>query len=101
MTGRDEKHAIAASNHFELKWPYGGLQHARLDVRNSPKFGLDVMVSVEKGQILCPVPYGCKVAVRFDDGPIIKVAALPSSDYSSDTIFVKDANSFLAKLAKA
>lgn len=59
--------AVASTNVIELRPPYDGAQRATLTLRNHPRHGLDVMLSVQRGQFACGVG-GCKVTVRIDDG---------------------------------
>lgn len=75
-----------SENVVEFGFPYRGVQHATLTLRTHPKYGKDVIVSIERGQILCPSYDGCSVSVRFDDGKVQKFRASPSGDRSTISI---------------
>src|SRR5688572_17001139 len=57
---------VQSSNSVEFAFPYTGRQYGRLQLRVHPKYGKDVILSVERGQFLCML--GCNVSVRFDEG---------------------------------
>jgi hypothetical protein len=53
-----------------------------------PRYGKDVIFSVNKGQILCDVIDGCSITVKFDDKKAIRVHAVEPNDHSSDSLFL-------------
>lgn len=87
-------------NSFNLSFPYHGQQHARLVVRKHPRWGLDVFVAIERGQLICDFDE-CAINVRFDDGPIKTFRVNKPSDHSSEIFFVANASSFVTQLTKA
>lgn len=93
--------AINSKNTVNFKWPYSGDQHALLSLRTHPKYGKDAILSIGKGQFLCPSYKGCKIDARFDDGSVVSFKANPSSDHSSEVIFINDYHAFVEKLLKA
>jgi len=70
-------------------------------VRKSPGQGVDVLLVVSSGQLMCPSYEGCAGTVRFDNGPAQRISFNGPADNSSDTIFVKGAKGFISKLKNA
>jgi hypothetical protein len=96
------RHAsILSSNTVNFNFPYSGTQHGTLTLRDSPRYGKDVIISIEKGQILCPSYDGCTVLVRFDDENPSRYSALPPEDNSTETIFIQNYSRFVAKMMRA
>ena len=103
MTGKMTTFAtIQSTNSLNLDFPYKGSNFGTIMVRQHPSYGLDVMVSIDKGQVLCSSYSGCPIEVRFDDKPAVKFSGTESADRSSDRIFLTNAKSFInsAKTAK-
>lgn len=86
----------------DLHSPYGPGVRATLLVRRHPRYGRDVIVSIDRGQLLCR-SYGnpCRIMVRFDDRPAMAFEGAAPSDHSSDTVFVRGHDRFVAELKKA
>lgn len=102
MTGKQSKSAIVEStNQFEFGFPYAGLQNAKLTLRRHPRFGDDVILSIERGQILCRSYEDCSVTVRFDDEKPVQLSGIGPADNSSDTVFIRGFDRFKNKLVKA
>lgn len=95
-------HAVVSStNTVEFKFPYSGAQHATLSLRTDPRYGKDVIFSIEKGQILCHSYEDCTVLVRFDDEQASNYSAVGAADNSTETIFIRNYDRFVGKMAKA
>jgi hypothetical protein len=92
---------ILSTNTVNFSFPYAGEQHARLALRTHPRFGKDVIFSIERGQLLCPSYEDCNVLVRFDDEPPSNYSAVGSADNSTETIFIRNYKRFVGKLLKA
>lgn len=92
---------VSSTNSFEFEFPYQGKQHAKLTLRKHPRWGNDVMFSIEKGQILCHSYGDCSVRVRFDDGPSQTLTGTEPADNSSETVFIPGFQRFSSQLAKA
>ena len=102
MTGKSSKSAsITSDNSLSLSFPYSGKNHAFLTVRQHPQYGLDVILQIQQGQILCSSYGGCPIQVKFDDAPPIRFNGVPSADHDSTTIFFQGANKFINQAAKA
>lgn len=103
MTSKVTTYAsLDSSNSLRLSAPYSGENTGWVTVRKHASMGLDVMVVIRKGQILCPSYSGCNVKVRFGEGQPVTFSALPPSDHSSTSVFIRNAQSFIdkAKIAK-
>lgn len=93
--------SISSSNTVNFDFPYSGAQHGRLTLRTDPKYGKDVIFSIEKGQILCPSYDGCTIRVRFDDEDATSYSASAAADNSTETIFIRNYSAFVGKMMKA
>jgi hypothetical protein len=102
MTGKKAEYAtIQSDNSLNLGFPYSGRNHGTLTVRKHPKHGLDVIVSVDKGQILCRSYSGCFVVARFDSGKPQRFSALEPGDHSSESVFIQNSSRFVQAAKKA
>jgi len=102
MTGKAESYAyVESDNSLDLSSPYAGRNHGRITVRRHPKYGLDVVVSVDKGQILCRAYQGCSVMVRFDNGKPQQFSAVEPADYSSESVFLTNRARFISAAKKS
>lgn len=101
MTGKQEVSVWTRSTYsFPLDFPHRGMHYGYLTVRRHPRYGTDVMISVDEGQMICD--YGdCKVLVRFDDKKASSYAVTKPSDHSSKTWFLNDTSRFLKSLARS
>ena len=92
--------SINSSNSIDLSFPYSGTQYASLQLRNHPRYGKDVIFSIDKGQLLCSYN-GCNVLVRFDEGSPIRFSANEPSDHSTTYLFIGNYAGFMKKMLKA
>jgi hypothetical protein len=101
MRGGESRYAqLEGSNTIDLDFPYGE-QRGEILVRQSPKFGFDILVGVPSGQIMCNSFSNSHINVKFDDGPIRRYGCTDASDGSSNMVFVQGAKGFLANLKKS
>jgi hypothetical protein len=84
---------LESTNELEFDFPYQGGSTATICFRQSPQYGFDAWVSVERGQFTCLMD--CTVRVKFDDGEIHTFSAGGASDGSADIVFISNANRFL------
>ncbi len=91
---------VLSTNAVTFGFPYGGPQHAALSVRKHPRYGNDVILSLEKAQFLCHLD-SCEVLVRFDNGDSKQYSASEPADHSSNTLFLHDYESFVSNLINA
>lgn len=102
MTGKDMQLAeIYSTNTQDLHWPYGPNVRAEITIRKHPRYGKDVIVTLTKGQILCRSYENCKIMIRFDDGSPESYSAIGPADHSSDQVFIRNFDKFVARLKKA
>jgi hypothetical protein len=100
----DRKTLLACVNSTDevaLNPPYDAVT-ARLCIRNSPKFGVDVYYVLNgDGQILCDSYDGCSVKVRYGDAPAGRNGANTAADHSSNIIFLTGPRAVATRVAKA
>lgn len=87
-------------NTFSLARPFHGDQSAYISVRQHPRFGHDVFISVERGQLYC-AQTKCYISTRFDGGNVKRYAVSEPDDGRSSVWFIDDAKGFSAQLAKS
>lgn len=92
---------VSSSNTVNFDFPYAGAQHAILHLRIDPRYGKDVIFSIEKEQILCHSYEDCTVLVRFDDEQAVNYMAAGAADNSTETIFFRNYGRFAEKMIKA
>jgi hypothetical protein len=93
--------AVSSKNTVEFDFPYAGAQHATLNLRVDPRYGKEVIFSIERGQILCHSYEDCTVLVRFDDEKTTNYSAVGAADNSTETIFIRNYDRFVEKMLKA
>mgnify|MGYP001423839791 FL=1 len=98
------KASLLSENKINLSFPYQGSQNGTLSVRNHPRWGKNIYLKIEQGQILSIDGYSFDnkyFLVRFDDGDVKKWNYVGSSDQSSDIIFISNEKKFLKQLTAA
>lgn len=102
MTGKPVRQAsIQSSNTVALEFPYSSTTSARLNIRTHPRHGRDVIVQLSSGQTLCKSYEDCTLLVRFDGDPPREYAGAGPSDYSSETVFIRNYTRFVSRLRTA
>lgn len=89
--------SIKSSNTFQFDFPYQGEQRATLVLRKHPRYGNDVILSIEKGQFMAGVT-GKIVHVRFDDNTPIKITAFGPDDHDSKILFLQGYKKIVERL---
>jgi hypothetical protein len=92
--------SVTSTNSFEFDFPYTGRQHATLMLRRHPRWGNDVILQIERGQLLCS-SYDCEIRVRFDEDAPRTYSGNEPADNSSESIFIEGYSRFEARLQKA
>ncbi len=92
---------LASANVIEFRPPYAGHQRAWLHIRQHPRFGRDVILSLDRAQFVCGVVDGCTVLVRFDDSAAQRFSASEPEDHSSNLLFIEGYARFVTAMAKA
>lgn len=101
MRGAESRYAqLDAANTIHLDFPYGE-QRGQILVRQSAKYGFDILIGVPSGQVLCSSFQDTYINVKFDDGPIQRYRCTDARDGTSNMVFVQGAKGFLAKLMKS
>lgn len=86
--GRIHLASVESNNTISLDFPYEGEQHGRLVLRQHPKHGNDVYLTIERGQLL-DSEYNSPVVARFDDDRPLSFATSGPSDHSTETLFLR------------
>lgn len=86
--GRVRTAEVRSTNTISLDSPYDGEQHATLIIRKHPAYGTDVIIKIEKGQLL-DSEYHSKVLVRFDDDKMLAFSSVGPDDLSSESLFLR------------
>lgn len=92
---------IASENAVNFGFPYQGAQHGTLIIRDHPSHGKDVILKIERGQILCQSYQDCEIRIRFDEGSATTWRAVGPSDNSSTTIFLRNQATFRQRMRSA
>ncbi len=92
---------VTSTNSLNFGFPYHGRNKGELLVRKNVRGGDSVMISVDKGQILCSGYDGCTVTVRFDDDEPVNFDGVGAADYDSTVVFIKHNAPFIEKATKA
>lgn len=99
--GYDYQAFTKSTNTLSFKAPYTGTQRATLCLRTHPMYGKDLIVSVEKGQLLTAGSDTTKILVRFDDEEAVTYQATGSADKDSRYLFITDYHGFVSRMLKA
>lgn len=101
MSGKSVRTAsVLSTNTINLDFPYTGSQHATLELRRHPRWGNDVILSIERGQLLCHSYGDCAIGVRFDDGKLLRFDGNPPADNSTEYTFIPAFSTFMKQLPK-
>lgn len=84
---------LASATTLNFAFPYQGEQRARITVRKHPRFGHDVILSLEKGQIPCTL--GCTTTVRIGEtGNARSWRMSAPSDHNATNVFFQRSEEF-------
>ncbi|MDU2940684.1 MAG: hypothetical protein E7B59_16140 [Enterobacteriaceae bacterium] len=83
--GSDEIASVLSTNTVALAAPYDGAQHATLSLRKLRKNNNEVVLSLERGQIVCD-PSGCPILFRADKNEPFSISFGPPKDGSTNVI---------------
>jgi hypothetical protein len=92
--------SIDSLNKLNRRFPYNGGVTGTLILRESPKFGYDILLSVAKGQFRCSFG-GCTVSMKFDEGKVKQFSAVGPSDGSANLLFLRPYGRLHERLRKA
>ncbi len=102
MTSKNIKvSTIRSINAVDFGFPYNKKDNrGNLTIRKHPRYGTDIIFTIDKGQILCRFN-GCSIPVRFNDEKPEIFSAHGSQDHSSNIIFISSSKKFIEKIEKA
>ena len=102
LTSKPTYMAIAQSlNQVNFDFPYQGLQRGDLMLRTHPQYGKDLIVRVEKGQMLVASYNDTTIKAVFDDSSPISYSAVGPSDHGTTSLFIRDYQGFVGRMLKA
>ena len=95
-------YSLQSDNYANFDFPYEGNSYLTITVRYMKKWGYDVILRIDKGQMVGNEINGTNyVRVRFDDGKVEKYYYDTPADYSSDNVFIRNKSKFIKKCKKA
>lgn len=102
MRDSESRFATAQSeNSIELDFPYGTVG-ARLIIRQRPQDGTSVMLSVDRGQIMCnSFSDDDYISMKFDDGPVRRFVCSGPDSGSSEIAFINSEQEVIAALKRS
>ena len=89
---------IVSANSLRFGSPYSGTNRVRFVVRQMPKTGSDIILQIERGQLVCS---DCTVRVRFDDDEPVEFSTSRPVDHDPRLIFLEAADRFIARASTA
>lgn len=92
---------VMSANKINLEFPYHGGTVAWFELSNHPRFGRQIIFTINKGQLLCSSFDGCGVLLRFDDSTPIKYFAQAAADGSNTDLFIRDFDEHMIEKLKA
>lgn len=95
-------YSLRSDNFANFDFPYQGDSYLTIQVRYMKKYGYDVLLTIDKGQMVGNDINGTNyVRVRFDNGKPEKYYYNEPADYSSDCVFIKNKSKFIKKCKSA
>ncbi len=85
---------------LSLDFPYQGKNFGELILRNHAERGLSIMITIDRGQIMC-ARNGCIHKLKFDSEPSISVLFFPAANYDSTVLFASDPEELASGILKA
>ncbi|MBR1594570.1 MAG: hypothetical protein IJ659_07355 [Alloprevotella sp.] len=94
--------SIRSDNYVEQDFPYQGLTYASITVRYMKKYGYDVLIGIDQGQIVGIDVNGSNyITARFDDAAPRKYLFNNAADGSTEHVFLRNAKDFMERCKKA
>jgi hypothetical protein len=90
---------LESVNFVNFEFPYSGQQRATLELRKHPRWGKDVILSVQQGQFLCSSE--CEVSIRYDKEDPWKYTAVEPADHSTTAIFIQGYGDIVTSIKRA
>lgn len=92
---------VQSINQINFDFPYQGAQRGALMLRTHPQYGKDLILKIEKGQMLIQSYQDTTVKVVFDEGSPISYRVVGPEDHSTTSLFFRDYQGFVGKMLKA
>jgi hypothetical protein len=92
---------VKSINQVSFGFPYEGAQRGELMQRTHPQHGKDLILSVEKGQMLVRSYEDTTVEVVFDQGTPISYKVAGPADHSTTSLFIRNSQGFIESMLKA
>ena len=94
--------SLKSDNYVEQDFPYQGDTYATITVRYMKKYGNDVIINIDRGQIVGIDVNGTNfVSARFDSDKPTKYYFDNAADGSSEQVFLRNAKDFIKRCTKA
>lgn len=91
---------LISNNVEQLEFPHQGGTYATMHLRKHPRFGKDVFISTNNGQLHCEYN-DCRVSVRFDNGEVTRYRATEPDDSSNTTFFFDNTKKMITSIQKS
>lgn len=94
--------SLKSDNYIEQEFPYEGDTYATIIVRYMKKYGTDVILEIDKGQIVgIDVNATNFVSAKFDDAEPRKYYFDNAADMSTEQVFLRNAKDFINRCKSA
>lgn len=93
--------AVTSINQVSFDFPYQGAQRGELMLRTHPQHGKDLILRVQKGQMLVQSYQDSTVKVVFDGGSPVSYKVVGPADHSTTSLFLRDYSGFVGRMLKA
>lgn len=94
--------SIRSTNFVNQKFPYQGKTYATITIRYMKKYGYDVIIEIDKGQIVGIDVSGTNyITARFDEGTPMNYYFDDASDGSTEHVFLRNVKDFINRCKKA
>jgi hypothetical protein len=101
MRNAEERIArVQSLNSLHFDFPYGDA-FGQISIRQSPRFGFDIFLTIDNGQFVCHSFTGGRIAAKFDDEPILNYPCDSAADGSPTILFLGHERDFLSRLRRA
>ena len=95
-------YSLRSDNFANFDFPYQGDSYLTITVRYMKKYGYDVLLNIDNGQMVGNEYNGTNyVRVRFDNGKVEKYYYSEPNDGSADCVFIKNTSKFIKKCKTA
>ncbi len=92
--------SVRSTNTVTFGFPYGGPQRATLMLFKHPRYGENVILTIERGQFLCSFD-NCTALVRFDEAEPSRWRAVATVYHSTGALSITSVEAFIARLRDA